>query len=137
MTFAARRTLFPLVVAAALASALAAAGCQNMAGGDGSASAGKSAGAKDSFAAGKTVPSDAVRVREVSHSKLLYRTQNPKLMWVEDATSGKVVYSGPVRGQANIAVDPEANVVAVNDIAVPHAGTLSPDHTYRLYFKDR
>jgi predicted small secreted protein len=124
-----RRTL----IACVLAAAFAAAGCTN----PGGSGAGKREGGKGTFDAGKTVPSDAHRVAQSSHTKLIHRAQRPENVWVEDGTTKTVIYSGPVRADSNVVVDPEANVVAVNDITVRHAGKLNPDHTYRLYFKGR
>jgi hypothetical protein len=124
-----RRTL----IACLLAAAFAAAGCQKP-GGSGTS---KVEGGKGTFDAGKTVPSDAHRVAQSSHTKLIHRAQRPESVWVEDGTTKKVIYSGPVRADSNVVVDPEANVVAVNDITVKHAGKLDPNHTYRLYFKGR
>ena len=124
-----RRTL----IACLLAAAFAAAGCQKP-GGSGTS---KVEGGKGTFDAGKTVPSDAHRVAQSSHTKLIHRAQRPENVWVEDGTTKTVIYSGPVRADSNVVVDPEANVVAVNDIAVKHAGKLDPNHTYRLYLKGR
>ena len=124
-----RRTL----IACALAAAFAAAGCEH----SGGAGAGMREGGKGTFAAGKTVPSDAQRVAQSSHTKLIHRAQRPENVWVEDGTTNKVIYSGAVRADSNVVVDPDANVVAVNDITVKHAGRLDPNHTYRLYFKGR
>ena len=124
-----RRTL----IACLLAAAFAAAGCTN----PGGSGAGKREGGKGTFDAGKTVPSDAQRVAQSSHTKLIHRAQRPESIWVEDGTNGKVIYSGSVRADSNVVVDPQANVVAINDITVKHAGKLNPEHTYRLYFKGR
>ena len=126
-----RRTL----IACVLAAGFAAAGCQNL--GGSSSGTSKVEGGKGTFDAGKTVPSDAQRVAQSSHTKLIHRAQRPENVWVEDGTTKTVIYSGPVRADSNVVVDPEANVVAVNDIAVKHAGKLDPNHTYRLYFKGR
>ena len=120
-------------IACVLAAAFAAAGCTN----SGGASASKREGGKGTFDAGKTVPSDAHRVAQSSHTKLIHRAQRPENVWVEDGTTNKVIYSGPVRADSNVVVDPDANVVAINDITVKHAGRLDPNHTYRLYFKGR
>jgi hypothetical protein len=129
-----RRTLTACVLSCVLAAAFAAAGCQDSGGGAGG---GKREGGRGTFTAGKTVPSDAQRVAQSSHTKLIHRAQRAQNVWVEDGTTGQVIYSGPVRADANVVVDPEANVVAVNDITVKHAGRLDPTHTYRLYFKGR
>jgi hypothetical protein len=83
------------------------------------------------------VPSDAQRVAQSTHTKLIHRAQRPESVWVKDGTSDKVIYSGPVRADSNVVVDPEADVVAVNDIQVRHEGKLDPNHTYQLYFKGR
>jgi hypothetical protein len=124
-----RRTL----IACVLAAAFAAGGCRNQGGAGGA----KREGGRGTFDAGKTVPSDAHRVAQSSHTKLIHRAQRPESVWVEDGTTGTVIYSGAVRADSNVVVDPEANVVAVNDITVRHAGRLDPNHTYRLYFKGR
>ena len=129
MILTTRRTL----IACLFALALSAAGCEHVSGGGGT----KRAGGKEVFAAGKTVPSDATVVSRTNGGKLIHRAQRPETMWVEDGTTGKVVHSGKVRADANVVVDPDADVVAVNDIAVPHAGKLDPRHSYRLYFKGR
>ena len=124
-----RRTL----IACVLAAAFAAAGCANQGGAGGT----KREGGRGTFDAGKKVPSGAHRVAQSSNTKLIHRAQRAANVWVEDGTTGQVIYSGAVRADSNVVVDPEANVVAVNDIAVRHAGRLDPSHTYRLYFKGR
>ena len=124
-----RRNLLAFI----LASTLAVAGCQN----SGSGGASKRGNDRGTFAAGKTVPQDATRVAQTTHGKLIHRALRPESVWVEDAATGKVIYSGAVRADSNVVVDPNANAVAVNDIQVRHEGRLNPDHTYRLYFKGR
>ena len=76
-------------------------------------------------------------VKQSTHGPLIHRAQRPESVWVQDATTGKVIYSGPVRADSNVVVDPNAGAVAVNDIQVRYAGRLDPSHTYRLYFKER
>jgi hypothetical protein len=119
------------LIACVLAATFAAAGCQN----PGGTSATKRESGRGTFAAGKTVPSDAQRVAQSSHTKLIHRALRPATVWVKDSTTGKVIYSGQVRADSNVVVDPQANVVAVNDIAVGHQGNLDPTHTYQLYLK--
>jgi hypothetical protein len=132
-TAATTTTTRHLLAAFALAVAFAAAGCVN----PGGSTAAKQDTGKGTFDAGKSVPADAQRVAQSSHTKLIHRAQRPESVWVKDATTEKVVYSGPVRADSNVVVDPEANVVAVNDIQVRHEGKLDPNHTYQLYFKGR
>jgi hypothetical protein len=123
-----RRTL----AACALTVALAAAGCQNSgAGGAGRRDTGSAT------SAGKTIPSDARQIDQKTHARLTQRTQREGTIWIQDATANKVIYSGKVRADANVVVDPRADAVTVNDIQVKNAPHLNPDHTYKLFFKGR
>ena len=113
-----------------LAACLAAGGCQgNQSGGDDGtqASTGSSGASK--------VPADARRVAEAGNgARLIHRPLREGTIYVQDAKTGKVVYSGPVRASANVVVDPAASAVTVNDQQVKANTKLDPHGTYRLYF---
>ena len=117
------------LLACVLAASFAAAGCQkNTVGGAGGSTGG-------SASATKTVPKDATRVAESATGRLIHRAQRPGTIWVKDGTSGDVIYSGQVRADSNVVVDPKADAVTVNDIQVRHAPKLDPEYRYQLYFR--
>jgi hypothetical protein len=68
---------------------------------------------------------------------LIHRPLRPGTIYVQDVDTGKLVYSGHVRGDSNVVVDPAANAVTVNDQQVKADRKLDPHHTYRLYFKQQ
>ena len=126
-----RRALVACALAAGVSIGVA--GCQRSGPGGGTTT---SRGQGSSAAAsGKSVPNDARRVAEGSGTKLIHRALRPGTIWVQDATAGAVVYTGQVRADSNVVVDPEADVVAINDMEVRHSPKLNPDHRYRLYFR--
>jgi hypothetical protein len=122
-----------LACAAVMLAAALTAGCQQNKSGSGSAS-------RTDETAGSTkathVPSDASRVAEgTNNGKLIHRALRPGTIWVQDSTTGGVIYSGKVRADSNVVIDAKADAVTVNDIQVRHAPHLNPDHRYRLYFR--
>ena len=126
-----------LLVALAVVGPLALAGCANPGGATGSTGGGTGArpDTGEPFAAGKTVPTDARQIKQTTNGRLLHRAQRAGSVWVEDVTTGKVIYSGMVRADSNVVVDAKADAVAINDQQVRHAPKLDPEHRYRLYFK--
>lgn len=80
------------------------------------------------------IPQDARRIAEATGTRLVHRPLRDGTIYVQDKTSGAVVYSGPVRGYDNVVVDPRADAVTVNDTQVKHAPKLQTGHTYRLFF---
>ena len=115
-----------------LAACLAAGGCQGSQSGNGDdgaqARTGSSGGASK-------VPSDARRVAEAANgARLIHRPLREGKVYVEDVKAGKLVYSGPVRANSNVVIDPAANAVTVNDQQVKANVKLDPRGTYRLYF---
>src|SRR5215212_4257936 len=114
-----------------LAACLAAAGCQNSKGGGG----GSDTGAKIDA---RKVPDDARRVTEsAGNGRLIHRPLRDGTIYVQDVQTGKLVYSGHVRANSNVVVDPAANAVTVNDQQVKADRKLDTTHTYRLYFKQQ
>lgn len=116
-----------------LGACLAAGGCQsnNASGEDGAqARTGSSGGAK--------VPNDARRVAEAGNgARLIHRPLREGTVYVEDVKAGKLVYTGPVRANANVVIDPAANAVTVNDQQVKANTKLDPHGTYRMYFRQK
>lgn len=80
------------------------------------------------------VPEDARRVSEATGSRLVHRPLREGMIYVVDGQTNKVIYSGPVRANANVVVDPAANAITVNDQEVKSAPRLEPGRTYRLFF---
>jgi hypothetical protein len=119
------------LLAASLAASLAAGGCRNSSGGAGG---GSDAGGKVSAT---RIPEDARRVSESSGSRLIHRPLREGTIYVQDADTGKLIYSGRVRANSNVVVDPAANAVTVNDQQVKADRKLDPHHTYRLYFRQQ
>lgn len=132
MNMTTRRTVRACVFAAALAASLATGGCRDS--GGGGAGSRRDSGA--SVAAGKSVPKGAARVKESAQGgRLFYRIQRPGTIWVQDASTREVIFTGQVRAASNIVVDSAADAVTINNQQVRHAPRLNPDHRYRLYFR--
>ena len=92
------------------------------------------------------VPATARRVGSVATAaggtgaaagRMQYVTDREGTIYVYDATSRQVVWSGPVRATATVVVDPAADAITLNDQQVPSSGTNKPDlderHAYELY----
>lgn len=108
-------------------------GCQQE--GGGGSSAGQARTGTDTTGSHKTIPSAARPVEQGGgQSKIIHRMLREGTIYVQDATNNTVVYSGPVRANSNVVVDPEANAIAVNDIQVRSEARLDPAHHYKLYF---
>ena len=123
----ARRAALGVVV---LAGALAAGGCEQQ----GAAGSASQSGRVASTGATK-VPDGARRVRQTGALRTLnYRPATDGTIYVQDTTSGRVVYSGPVKAQSNVVVDPAANSVAINDQQARSDAKLDPTHDYSLFF---
>jgi hypothetical protein len=101
------------------------------------------AGSSD-MAAPRGVPSGA-HVMAQGRDNLMFTTPSAGTVYVYDATSTRVVWSGPARAQANVVVDPAADAVTVND---QQAGAnvnpanqrhidLEPSHDYQVWFAGR
>ena len=130
-----------LAVMTIVAACLAAGGCQsNKASGDDGTQA------RTGSSGGSKVPGNARRVAEAGNgARLIHRPLREGTVYVVEVQRGenrsgesreknKVVYSGPVRANANVVVDPGANAVTVNDQQVKANTKLDPRGTYRLYF---
>ena len=118
-----------IAVLTALGACLAAGGCQssNASGDDGAQARTGSGNAK--------VPGSARRVAEAGNgARLIHRPLREGTVYVEDVKAGKIIYTGPVRANANVVIDPAANAVTVNDQQVKANTKLDPHGTYRLYF---
>ena len=115
-----------------LAACLGAAGCAGNGGGAAKGDDGQVG------SAGQTrVPQDARRVAEATGSRLIHRPLREGTVYVVDGETNKVLFSGPVRANSNVVVDPAANAVTVNDQQVKPKSKLEPGRTYRLYFRQR
>jgi hypothetical protein len=123
-------TAVAVVVAAA---ALSLTGCRNrgQAGGGG-------ASASTSPGAGLKIPDNARKVAE-SHNgqRIIHRLLRQGTVFVQEAETGRVAYSGQVRASSNVTVDPKANAIAVNDVQVRGDPKLDVTKGYRLYFVGR
>jgi hypothetical protein len=115
-----------------LALALAATGCANS-----DAGGSKRDDSTGGSVSSKKLPQDARRVAEATGGRLVHRPLRDGNVFVVDGETEKVIYSGPVRGGANVVVDPAANAVTVNDQQVKPSVALQPRHTYRLYFEQK
>ena len=65
---------------------------------------------------------------------LRHTVQRDGRVWVYDAETDKMVYTGTVRDGDRIAVDPDRNQITVGGTTVSEQ-PLVRDHKYRLYFK--
>jgi len=110
--------------------ALGLAGCQNPGG-----SGGAGPSASTSPGAGLKIPDNARKVAE-SHNgqRIIHRLLREGTVYVQEAESGRVAYSGRVRASSNVTVDPKANAIAVNDVQVRGDPKLDVAKGYRLYF---
>ena len=115
-----------------LAACLVLAGCAGNLG----AGANRDDGQAGSAGAAK-VPQDARRVAEATGSRLIHRPLREGTVYVVDGESNKVVYTGPVRANANVVVDPAANALTVNDQQVKPKSKLEVGRTYQLYFRQK
>ena len=116
---------------AVLAACVAVGGCQGSNGGGGGTQA------RTGSSGGSRVPQDARRVAEAQNGlRLIHRPLRDGTIYVQDAATGKVIYSGRVRANANVVVDPAADAITVNDqqVKTKDRTKLDPRGTYRLYF---
>jgi hypothetical protein len=119
-----------LAAVTVLAACLAAAGC------DRNKQTDATDGGKTASASGSSkIPQDARRVSEATGGRLIHRPLRDGTVYVQDGTTGKLVYSGHVRANSNVVVDAAANALTVNDQQVKSKVKLDPHHTYRLYFQ--
>src|SRR4051812_8775642 len=72
------------------------------------------------------IPDDARRVAESSGSRLIHRPLRPGTIYIQDVDPGKLVYTGHVRADTNVVVDPAANAVTVNAQQVKADRQLDP-----------
>ena len=87
-------------------------------------------------ATGKSViPAGAEEV-EGGRGELRYSAQRDGRIWVYDAETDKMVYTGPVRDGDRVVVDPDKNQIVVGGETVSEQ-PLIRDHKYRIYFKRR
>ena len=119
------------LLAASLAAALSAGGCQN------SRADGTDGGKTASASGSSKIPADARRVSEATGTRLIHRPLREGTIYIQDVTTGKTIYHGQVRANSNVVVDPAANAVTVNDQQVKSNPKLDPHHTYRLYFDQK
>jgi hypothetical protein len=83
------------------------------------------------------LPQDARRVAEATGNRIIHRPLREGTVYVVDGENNKVLYKGPVRANSNVVIDPAANAITVNDQQVKPSSRLQPQHTYRLYFKQK
>jgi len=87
-------------------------------------------------ASGKmAIPAGAEEV-EAGRGELRYSAQRDGKVWVYDAETDKMVYTGPIRDGDRITVDPDRNQIVVGGQTVSEQPLIS-DHKYRIYFKRR
>ena len=130
--YAAARGILAASIAVA-AGALSAAGCTE------GNSAGQTSSPPTSGSGQNSlrVPQNARRIAEATGTRLVHRPLRDGTIYVQDKTTGGVVYGGPVRANDNVVIDPRADAVTVNDTQVKHAPKLVSGHTYRLFFVQR
>lgn len=110
--------------------ALGLTGCQNPGG-----SGGGGASASTSPGAGLKIPENARKIDEkFSGQRIIQRVQRSGTVYVQETDSGRVAYSGAVRANTTVVVDPKANAIALNDIQVRGDPKLDVTKGYRLYF---
>lgn len=109
-------------------------GCQSNGGGSASAGGGSGTVGSGSGSSSTKVPDNARKLAQSTGSRLVHRPLRDGTVYVVDESSKKVVYSGPVRANSNVVVDPKANNVSINDTEVSINGKLDPRHRNALYF---
>ena len=87
-------------------------------------------------ATGKSaIPAGADEV-DSGRGELRYEAQRDGKVWVYDAETDKMVYTGPIRDGDRVVVDPDRNLITVGGETVSEQ-PLIRDHKYRIYFKRR
>ena len=79
------------------------------------------------------IPAGADEV-EAGRGELRYEAQRDGKVWVYDAETDKMVYTGPIRDGDRVVVNPETNRISVGGQTVSEQ-PLIRDHKYRIYFK--
>ena len=79
------------------------------------------------------IPAGADEV-EAGRGELDYEAQRDGKVWVYDAETDKMVYTGPIRDGDRVVVDPDSNRITVGGQTVSEQ-PLIQDHKYRIYFK--
>jgi len=120
-----------IAAATVLAACLVLTGCAGNGGASGDDGQGGSVSASDKL------PSDARRVAEATGNRIIHRPLREGTVYVVDGETNKILYKGPVRASSNVVIDPAANAITVNDQQVKPSARLQPNHTYRLYFKQK
>jgi hypothetical protein len=113
-----------------LSAFLTVAGCQSNEGASPAAGSGSGSAGSGS----NKIPDNARKLAEAKGVRVIHRTLRDGTVYVYDATAKKVAFTGPVRANANIVVDPKANVVSINDTEVNVKDKLDPGHRYAIYF---
>ena len=83
----------------------------------------------------RTIPSGAHQV-ESGRGEIRYIAERDGTVWVDDAATDKMVFTGPIRDQERIVVNSDTNQITVNGRTVSEQ-PLIRDHRYRIYFKRR
>ena len=115
----------------ALTASLGLVGCQRNQGG---ANPSAGSGGRSVGSGSKKVPDNARKIAEARNSRVVHRTLRDGTIYVVDATTNKVIFTGPVRSNDNIVVDPKADNISINDTEVSVNDKLEPSHKYALYF---
>ena len=85
---------------------------------------------------GKSViPAGASEV-ESGRGELMYEAVRDGRVWVYDAETNKMAYTGPVRDGDRVRVNTQTNQITVGGQTVSEQ-PLIRDHEYRIYFKRR
>jgi len=121
------------VVAVFAVSIALAGGCQPKKGGS------SGGGTTATPATGSTkIPDTARRIKESpAGTRLIHHPLRDGTVYVQDVSTGKLAYTGPVTANSTIVVDPNANALTVNDQQVKKDPKLNAQHPYRLYFEPK
>ena len=83
------------------------------------------------------IPSGARLAREIDQDgSLSYKAAHDGKVYLFDADTKRVIWSGSVRDNDRVAIDTRDNRVSLNDDknVLSNNRDLNPDHRYRLYF---
>jgi hypothetical protein len=84
----------------------------------------------------EAIPSSAAVRAEGNGQLVAYTPEARGNAYVYDATEGKLLWSGKVDRQDNVAVDTKINAITVDGKPV-HTRNVPKGHDYRIYFEPR
>ena len=82
----------------------------------------------------QAIPPDAERVA-AGEGEIEYESGKAGDIYVFDETDNKLVYSGQIRRDERLEVDPDEDVITINGRTVVER-PLSENHRYRVYLRD-